>query len=78
MSGFRGRLGGYTYQQRYSERPLRGERSAAGEASPCDHVPGTCDVRELWPYPGETQEQFKARLRAKYNWPAMAQEATTS
>lgn len=44
---------------------------------PCCESP-TCPVRELWPYDGETDEQFKARLRAKYNWPAMAREAHPS
>jgi len=31
-----------------------------------------CPSRECWPYPGESLDQMKARLRAKYNWPAMA------
>lgn len=32
----------------------------------CDEM--TCEARELWPYPSETDEQFRARLKAKYAW----------
>lgn len=39
---------------------------AVGNGAPCSHGAGECDVAELWPIGNETDEQFKARLRAKY------------
>jgi hypothetical protein len=51
-------------------RKLDGEATWGGleilEGPCCDEM--TCEVRELWPYPSETVEDMKARLRAKYGW----------
>lgn len=41
--------------------------TVVGEGSPCEHDQGECEVAELWPLDGETDEQFKARLRAKFS-----------
>lgn len=35
-----------------------------------------CEVRELFQYPGETTDEMKARLRAKYGRTARAREMT--
>lgn len=57
------------HPQRQSNLP-----SADGEGAPCDHQSGACDIRELWPFDGESHEQFKARLTRKYG-AAPVQEA---
>ena len=59
---------------RYSPRAYQDARipsvpsgPAEGDGPVCDHDPGECDVRALWPIGGETDAQFVARLKSRYS-----------
>lgn len=70
MSEFERRRSRYRYSPRaYQSARLRSVPSGHVEAEgpPCDHDAGECDVAELWPMAGETNQQFVARLTSKYS-----------
>lgn len=71
-SSYHVRRGSETWRRRY-QGVHHNVPAALGAGPVCDHDPGACSVAELWPMPGESDEQFKARLTAKYG--RLSQEA---